>query len=381
MKIGIMLQSFCHFGGIGIYTREIVKRLIALDKSNEYIIIYPNFGQSSRFLGQFKPFNNVIEILSKSLVPHAIYWDHLVVPKIAKEYKVDLVFNPFLSVPLRGDFKKVFVMHGHEWFTMPEVFWLFERLIGRMRMKMVMQEADKIISISNIMTGLCSRATGLPESKFRTIYHGVDEKFKPICDERVLNEVKMKYHLPDKFILFVGGLYPQKNFHALIEAFAGIASDVPHQIVVAGKARWKYKGDLKLIADRGLGKKVQLLGWVDPEELPALYNLADVFVYPSFYEGFGLCLVEAMASGCPVVAASTGALPEVAGDAAILVDPLHHVELKEAIVRVIANPQLRQQLVRAGLKRAKNFTWERCAEETLKVFHEITSEAQRSFEG
>jgi glycosyltransferase involved in cell wall biosynthesis len=374
MRIGIMLQSLCHFGGIGTYTREMVRKLINIDKSNEYFMIYPTFGQSSKLMGQFKTYANVVEILSKSLVPHAMYWDHLVVPKISKEYKIDLVFNPFLSVPLRGNFKKVFVMHGHEWFTMPEVFWLLERLIGKVRMKMIMREADKIISISNIMTELCSRATDLPESKFRTIYHGVDEKFKPISDERILNEVRMKYHLPDKFILFVGGLYPQKNFGALIEAFSLISSDIPHQIVVAGKARWKYKGDLKLIADRGFEKRVQLLGWVNPEEVPVLYNLADMFVYPSFYEGFGLCLVEAMASGCPVVAASTGALPEIADDAAVLVDPMNYLELKEGIVSVITNSLLRQKLVRAGLRRAKNFTWERCAEETLKVFHEIASE-------
>ena len=187
MRIGIMLQSLCHFGGIGTYTREMLRKLIDIDKSNEYFMIYSTFSQSSKLMGQFKTYANVVEILSKSLVPHAMYWDHLVVPKISKEYKIDLVFNPFLSVPLRGDFKKVFVMHGHEWFTMPEVFWLLERLIGKVRMKMIMREADKIISISNIMTELCSRVTDLPESKFRTIYHGVDEKFKPISDERILN--------------------------------------------------------------------------------------------------------------------------------------------------------------------------------------------------
>jgi glycosyltransferase involved in cell wall biosynthesis len=146
---------------------------------------------------------------------------------------------------------------------------------------------------------------------------------------------------------------------------------VPHQLVVAGKARWKYKNDLKLIEEKGLTTRIQLLGWVNPEEIPVLYNLADCFVYPSLYEGFGLCLVEAMATGCPVVAASTGALPEIAQDAALLVHPQNYQQMREAILKVISDTGLRHDLIQRGLLRAKDFTWENCAEETLKLFYEV----------
>jgi glycosyltransferase involved in cell wall biosynthesis len=373
MRIGIMLQSLCHLGGIGIYTKEIVKNLINIDRNTQYILIYPSFGQAHKLFGQFSSYENVVEVYSKSLVPHAIYWDNFIVPQIAKEYHIDLIFNPFLSVPIPGDFKKIFVMHGHEWFTMPEVFWLSERVIGKMRMRAIMKTADKIISISNTMTALCAQKTGLPDSKFRTIYHGVDESFRPITDNTILDVVKQKYNLPEKFILFIGGLYPQKNFSALVKAFSLMVNDVPHQLVVAGKARWKYKNDLKLIEEKGLETRIQLLGWVNPEEIPALYNLADCFVYPSLYEGFGLCLVEAMATGCPVVAASTGALPEIAQDAALLVDPQNHPQMQEAILKVISDTGLRHDLIQKGRLRAKDFTWEKCAEETLKLFYEVGS--------
>jgi glycosyltransferase involved in cell wall biosynthesis len=368
-----MLQSLCHLGGIGIYTREIVEHLLKKDKNNEYILIYPSFGQSHKLFGKFSSYKNVVEVYSKSLVPHAIYWDNFIIPKISKKYQIDLIFNPFLSVPIPGNFKKVFVMHGHEWFTMPEVFWFSERILGKIRMQAIMNASDKIISISNTMTSLCMQYTNLPEHKFTTIYHGVDRRFKPITDNNKLEEIRTIYHLPEKFILFIGGLYPQKNFSTLVKAFRQMVDDVPHQLIVAGKARWKYKNDLRLIAEKGLEKRIQLLGWVNPEEIPALYNLADCFVYPSLYEGFGLCLVEAMASGCPVVAASTGALPEIAQDAALLVDPQNCDQMHEAIFKVISDASLRQDLVQKGLLRAKDFTWEKCAEETLKLFHEVGS--------
>jgi glycosyltransferase involved in cell wall biosynthesis len=371
MRIAITLQSLQHLGGIGVYTRQIVKYLLALDHQNEYILVYPSFGQSHKALGQFKNYSNVVEILSSSLVPHAVYWDHCIVPKVAKKYGVDVLFNPFLSVPLRGSFRKVLVMHNSEWFTMPEVFWLSERLIGSLSMKAFMRAADKVISVSDAVTRDCIQASGLPESKFKTIYHGVGEEFGVITDHEALQSIKEKYCLPDKFILFVGGIYPQKNFAVLVEAFSQLAHDIPHQLVVAGHMRWKYQRDLRLVQTKGMSHRLQLVGWVDPIDVPAFYNLADCFVYPSLYEGFGLCLVEAMACGCPVVAASTGALPEVAQGAALLVDPRSPVEMKNAVLKVIADANVRKQFVDRGLARSKEFTWQRCAIETLKIFHEL----------
>jgi len=371
MRIGITLQSLRHFGGIGTYTQQIMKHLLTIDEKNDYILIYPSFGQAHKSLGQFANHSNVTEVLSNSLVPHAVYWDHLVVPQVARKHCVDLLFNPYLSVPLRGHFRKVLVMHNSEWFTMPEVFWFTERLTGSLRMKAFMAAADKIISVSNAVTEDCIRATGLPKSKFKTIYHGLGDGFKPIADKTVLRHAKEKYRLPDRFVLFVGGIYPQKNLSVLLRAFALLAHDIPHQLVIAGNTRWKHSGDLKLIKEKGLENKVQLLGWVTPEDLPALYNLAECFVYPSLYEGFGLCLVEAMACGCPTVAASTGALPEVAQDAALLVDPRNPVEMKDAILKLVSDSATSSQLVQKGLIRAREFTWERCAGQTLEAFSEV----------
>lgn len=374
MRIAITLQSLRHLGGIGIYTRQLLKHLLALDKKNEYILIYPPFGQAHRSLGHYRDHENVTEVSTKSLVPHGLYWDQLVVPRIANRYRIDVLFNPFLSVPVLGRWKKILIMHNSEWFTMPEVFWLVARFTGSQRMKAFMKAADRIISVSDAVTRACIQATALPESKFRTIYHGVGEEFRPITDDATLRSIKEKYRLPERFILFVGGIYPQKNFAGLLHAYSLMAGDVPHQLVVAGGMRWKYREDLNFIKEKNLENRIQFLGWVDYEDVPALYNLTDCFVYPSFYEGFGLCLVEAMACGCPVVGASTGALPEVSRNVAILVDPKSYVEMKNAILKVIFDADLRQQIIRRGLERSKDFSWEKSARETLKVFYELKNE-------
>jgi glycosyltransferase involved in cell wall biosynthesis len=238
-------------------------------------------------------------------------------------------------------------------------------------MKAIMNAADRIITISHTMTETCSKATDIPASKFRTIYHGVGQEFRIIKDEEKLARIKQRYNLPDKFILFVGGIYPQKNFRTLVEAFHLIAGEVPHHLIVAGNTRWKYQDDLALIAERKLEKRIRLLGWVPPEDIPALYNMADCFVYPGLIEMFGLCLIEAMACGCPVIASASGALPEIGQDAPLYVDPKSPGDMQQTMLRLIAQPEVRQQCVDRGLERARDFSWEKCAVKTLQVFHEL----------
>jgi glycosyltransferase involved in cell wall biosynthesis len=238
--------------------------------------------------------------------------------------------------------------------------------------KVIMPAADRVISLSHVMTEDFRRFVKYPIDRVRTIYHGVSAKFRPERDPGRLAEVREEYGLPDRYFLFVGHLYPQKNFAVLARALARLGDRVPHRLLIAGRPRYKYGDDLALIDALGLRDRVQFLNYVPNDDLPAVYTLAECFVYPSLYESFGLAQLEAMACGCPVVGANAGAIPEVTGDAALLFDPHRPDRLAEALLTVATDRTVRQGMVERGLARAAEFTWDRTARETLAVFEELT---------
>jgi glycosyltransferase involved in cell wall biosynthesis len=376
MRIAITLQSLDPtWGGIGIYTEEIVRHLLKLDRHNEYILIYPGFGPSRKLFGQYRKYKNATEVETAfSRIPFGFYWDQMIVPKIARQYKIDVLFNPFLSVPIAGYFKKVMIMHAVEYHTVPNVYdwrlyvkWFFIE-------KILLPKVDRLISISNVMAEDIMNVVQYPIENVRTIYHGVSENFQVIQDGDKLRWAREEYQLPDHFILFVGHLYPEKNFGNLLRALHFIAKKIPHNLVVVGRPRWKYEADLELIDSLGLRDRVHFLYYIPNSDLPVIYNLAGCLAFPSWYEAFGLVQLEAMASGCPVVAARAGAIPEIAGRAALLFDPHNPEEIGEAILKTVCDVDLRRSLVEKGLARAKEFSWHRCAAETLKVLEEVALE-------
>jgi glycosyltransferase involved in cell wall biosynthesis len=376
MRIAITLQSLDPtWGGIGIYTEEITKHLLKRDRGNEYVLLYPGFGAPRKSLGRYqRRYQNVVEIeTDSSRIPSGFYWDQTIVPLIAKRYGIDVLFNPFLSVPILGRFKKVMIMHAVEYHTVPSVYDWRLYLKWSFLEKVLLPRSDRLISISNVMAEDLHRVLKYPHERIRTIYHGVSDKFQVIRDRNKLKEIRNEYMLPDDFILFVGHLYPQKNFANLLRALHLIAQEIPHYLVVAGRPRWKYRDDIKLIDDLGLQERVRFLYFVPNDDLPAIYNLARCFVFPSFYEAFGLAMVEAMACGCPVAASRAGAIPEIAGDAGELFDPHDSEEIADALVRIVSDAALRQERIDKGLARAKEFTWDRCASQTLNLLEEVVA--------
>jgi glycosyltransferase involved in cell wall biosynthesis len=372
MRIGITLQSLDPtWGGIGIYTQEIVRHLLAHDRDSEYVLIYPGFGAPRKLYGQYRKYRNAVEVETYfSRIPSGSYWDQVVVPRVAARYGVHVLFNPFLSVPLRGSFGKVMVVHNVEYHTVPKVYdWkMYTRWF--LLEKMILPAADRVISISHAMTEDFRKTVRYPIENVRTIYHGVSRRFRPVEDKAILEIAREEYLLPSDFLLFVGHLYPQKNFATLVRALRRIRRDVPHALVVVGRPRWKYDTDLRLVEELGLRDRVHFLYYVPNDDLPALYTMATCLVYPSLYEAFGLVQLEAMACGCPVIGARAGAIPEVVGDAGLLFEP-HDVDaLAQALLRVIEDGALRADLVGRGLARAARFTWGECAAQTLAVLRE-----------
>lgn len=364
MKIGIMLRHIEERGGIRVYTVNILKALLKIDRKNEYLMIY----KSKDHLGRYSSFPNV----SETVLPGTgkLWWDQVSIPHLAKARNLDIVYNPKLSIPLFTTAKTILVMHGAEQYAVPECFKWHDRIYFSVANRLYVRRASAIIAMTNIGKHDIARYMGASLEKI----HVIPEAYNELCRGRDLEgarEAKAKYNLPERFILFVGGLTPLKNFGNLLRAFDRIREQIPQKLVIVGFSRWKVEKDFKLLDDLGLRDSVIFPGFIPDEDIPKFYSLADLFVMPSLYEGFGIPVLEAMACGCPVVTTKTGCSPEVAGGGAVLVDPYNPEEMARGMLAVLSDEALRADLVRKGYLRAKEFSWEKCARETLELFESI----------
>jgi len=364
MKIGVMLRHLEEKGGIVVYTSHLLRELLKLDAHNQYFLMYhhPNL------LGHFAAYPNVVETVVSA--PNKLLWDQVAVPRFAKKNQLDIIYNPKLSIPIVTSCKTVWVMHGGAQVVVPHVFKRSDRWYFTVANKIYAKSATAIITMTHLGAEDIVTYMGADRQKVHVIY----EAFNPLCqrlDQAATQEVKTKYELPDAFILFVGGLSPLKNFSNLLHAYHRLQADIPHPLVVVGFNRWKFSNDLHLVDQLGLRERVRFIGFIPDDDIPALYNLADVFAFPSLYEGFGIPILEAMACGCPVVTAKTGCGPEVAGEAALLVDPYSPEDIAKALYTVVTDGELRQHLKELGLQRAAQFSWQQCAQQTLDLFQSL----------
>ena len=236
--------------------------------------------------------------------------------------------------------------------------------------------AKKVITVSEHSANDIVSLYGLPRERVAVVYNGVAEDFHPTTEPAEMAELRNRLALPtDRFILFAGGADPRKNHQGLIRAYSRVAELLAsHSLVMVGDAMHRF-GDIRETARTfGVEDRIVCAGQLSPADLRLLYSHADVFVFPSIYEGFGMPVLEAIACGAPVITSSTTALPEVGGDAAVLINPESVEELADAIVHVLEQPDLRDRLRVKGLQRAKQFTWERAARQTVAVYREICSE-------
>jgi len=235
------------------------------------------------------------------------------------------------------------------------------------------ENASLIIAISENTKMDIVKYIHIPEDKIRTIYCGVGDEFRKIEDIRVLKNRLRGIGIDYPYILYLGTLEPRKNVERLIEAFIQLKKrrQINEKLVISGIKGWGYQSIFDKVASLGTEKEIVFTGFIPNELLPFLYNGASAFVYPSLYEGFGLPVLEAMACGVPVVTSNISSLPEVAGDAAILINPYSVDELADGIWRILSDEGLRNQCIIKGIERANSFTWERCAKNTLDAFNEV----------
>src|SRR6201996_6732544 len=374
MKIGIMLRSLADVGGPGEYTRSVLSSLLRLDRINEYYLFLPDASLAERY----REFPNAHPVVLKSR--SKLLFDQIAIPRALRQYRCDVVINLKHSVPLFTPTPAIFVMHGADWLAFPQNYYFFDRMYHKVSLPLFCRKADRIISVSNDATRIAVEKLGLPPSRVATIYHGFRRDFRRVEDPQRLARARARYKLPERFILYVGRIYPMKNVRGLVEAFAKLRDRIPHSLVISGIKHYKTEPDFAAIDKYSLHDRVIPTGFVEEEDLPVLYSMAEAFVLPSLYEGFGIPLLEAMACGCPVVTSKAGSCPEVVDGAGVLVDPTDTSDIAEGIYKVVTHRELAADMVRKGYERVSQFSWEKCAQETLDVISSVVRSSPQATE-
>lgn len=299
-----------------------------------------------------------------------ILWEQSALPVIARRERLDLVHGLAFIAPLACSCPTVVTVHDLSFALFPEFFRGPNAAYLRLFTHLACRRAAAVIAVSENTRADVMRLYGVPGGRVTAIPHGVSPVFKPRSPEEIAR-FKQERGLPDHLILFLGTLEPRKNLVNLLEAFARLSPPFPARLALAGGKGWYYEPILAAVERLGLKDQVIWPGYIPAGELPLWYNAADVFAFPSRYEGFGMPVLEAMACGTPVVTSTAACLPEVAGDAALAAAPDDVDGLSEALRRALTDSALRDDLRRKGLARAARFTWQDAAHRTADVYRQV----------
>ena len=278
---------------------------------------------------------------------------------------------PKYVIPFFVKCKKILVVHDLGFFLPNRIYPLRDIFYIRLMLKPSIKKADHIITVSKHTKKDLVRIMGINEDDITVTYPAPNERYKEIIEEKLLNQIKQKYNLDNPFIFNPSACALRKNVVRLLKAFKRISDKTPHNLFITGGKPNRVKQIKKTVEQLNLQDRIKIQSCIPEEDMPAIYHLADLCVFPSLYEGFGFPIVEAMSCRCPVITSNTSSMPEVAGNAAILVDPYNEKEISNAIYEILISPQLQRSLVDKGLKRARNFDWKKTAKETLDIIEMI----------
>ena len=353
-------------GGIERYLRGLLKGLAQIDRVNEYLV----FGNKDN-AGTFElrdNFREIVSPVSARIRPAKILWEQFVLPSRLKKEKVDIVLSAGNIAPKIFFCPSLVIIYDLIFFAHPEEFSLLERLVLRYLLHRTAMSADRIITVSESSKNEIIRWLKVPQDRMSVVYGGCDKNLRDVIDTMVLKD---KVSVKGNYIFCAASLRMYKNLDGLIKAYSVLKKkySVPQKLVLTGHKGRYYEELQRLVRVLGLENDVIFTGFISDDELRLLYSSADVFVFPSFYEGFGLPVLEAMASGTPVVASNRTSIPEVVGDAGLLFNPDNTDEMAETIHSVLREETLKKSLISRGFERVKKFTWEKTAEGVLKVIN------------
>ena len=373
IKIAIMMRAMDQPTGRRFCIEGLIRAMLRMDHKNSYLLQY----RDAKWLGMFSSHDNVKEVVVRS--PHKLLWDQVAVPYNAWREGASVIYNPKFSVPLVSHCPVVMGLQEPAWWAVPaDHTWIDVRYM-RMMLPLYCRKASHFFPVSRFVLDENRKYLRMPFENATVAYNAPTGAFRSLSDSEELGEFRSRYNLPERFILGVtrvenrgnsGTSYcPTKNVETTLRAFGHVREHIPHKLVIAGRRIRDYLQDTGWKESDLEG--IQFLGFVPHDELPMLYNAAEIFLLPSFYEGCPSTLLEALACGSRIISSKAGPLPELTNGAALLADPADPADFADKILKVARDESLREELQAKSLQRASFFSWERTAKVTLEALNDV----------
>ncbi len=378
MKIAIEGQRLYRVKkhGMDMVALELIKELQKLDTENEYVIFVKPDSDKTALTS-----TSNFKIVELGGGPYPT-WEQFALPRAAKKEGCDILHCTSNTAPLVTDIPLVTTLHDIIYMESISLFsksgtWYqkFGNMYRRLVVPSIVKKSDRIITVSNFEKNRIAEFFKLPKDndKLVAIYNGVTEHFKQISDKAELDRVKNLYNLPDKFLFFLGNTDPKKNTPGVLKAFSDYLKQTGDDtyLVMLDYEQSELDKILDSIGDKDLKKRILLTGYVVNTDLPAIYNMCSIFLYPSLRESFGIPMLEAMRCGVPVITSNTSSMPEVSGDAAYIVDPYNPEEITKGIIKLLNNKDLCNDLITKGLLQSEKFSWKNMAKDVLELYKTV----------
>lgn len=373
MRVGIDGTSLLGpRSGVGNYTGRLLANLLVENPDWEFELY------SNRPLQPLEPSLASATCLTSRIPSKRLVWMHCLLPALIRSRQPDLCHFPNAMVPLYHERPFVLTIHDASLFVHRR-YHPWARIISiRLALPFVARRAAAVITVSQHARQELIRVLNLEPDKAHVVYEAAPDHYRPVTSAHRLQALRHKYHLPEPFLLYVGTLEPRKNLMRVIRTLAEVRRrGYPHHLLLVGTGG-SYALQLRQeVARLQLEDAVHFLGYVPAADLPGLFSLASLFVFPSLYEGFGLPPLEAMACGAPVLSSNRSSLPEILGDAAQLVDPENEDEMAATLAALLGDDERRRELANRGLGRARNFSWRRAAQETTAIYNRVMAPEPR----
>ena len=374
MKIMIDARSVdTKQSGVGNYVTHLIEGLRVVDRRNQYALMVTskqlaNLPDNLRAFEIFTvPFSNESHLLGDP-------WEFFLLPRLLRKNNVDLFHGPaFMAPPSQRGFQSVATIHDLVAFHHPQTIPTKYAFYMRFLIKLMVRKAGGIITDTEFIRREIINAFHIDKERVYAVPIAVSDLFRPVMDKERIQRVKERYGIKKHYFLHVGNIEPRKNLSSLFQACERIWEKLQsdYNLVVVGKRGWLYRGIFDILRKSGISRDVIFTGYVQEEDIPVLYSGADFFVFPSVYEGFGLPILEAMKCGTPVITSHVSSMPEVAGDAALYVNPDSLEDIAEKILELAYNEPLKKVMRERGFIQASKFSWEKTAKKTLEVYEAV----------